>query len=56
MFIIAFPMVGMGNMMGGYAGMMGRGYGMGIAWWLGGAVLASLAGGVFAWIYNTINR
>lgn len=45
------------GMMGGYGHMMGMGFpfGFGIAWWLGGAVVAALAGAVFAWIYNAVN-
>ena len=54
--IIGFPMASMSGMMGAYGGMMVRGYGIGFAWWFGGAVAAALAGAVFAWIYNAINH
>ena len=53
--IVGLPMMGMGGMMNGY-GMMGQGYAVGLSWWLGGAVVAALAGAVFAWLYNAFNR
>lgn len=52
--IIGLPMLG--GMMGNYDGMMRHGYGVGIVWWLGGAVVSALAGAVFAGIYNIVNR
>ena len=53
--VVGWPMMGMSGMMNGY-GMMGRGYGLGVAWWLGGAVVAAFAGAFFAWMYNLTNR
>jgi hypothetical protein len=49
---VGFPMAGMM----GYGSMWGGGFSMGhgIAWWLGGALVAALAGAVFAWIYNAV--
>jgi hypothetical protein len=59
----------MAGMTGGYGGVMGGGttmggpmmrgpgigFGYGLIWWLGGALLTALAGAFFAWIYNAIN-
>jgi hypothetical protein len=50
--IISFPTIGMMRMMSGYGHMM---WGVGITWWLGGAVISALAGAIFAWIYNAVN-
>jgi hypothetical protein len=51
--LVGFPMAGM--MSGGYGMMQGGwGFGYGIVWWFGGALLAALAGAVFAWIYNAV--
>lgn len=54
--MVGLPMMSMSGMMGAGSGMMGHGYGFGFAWWFGGALLSALAGAVFAWIYNAVNR
>lgn len=51
--LLGFPMI---SMMNGYGHMMpGYTFGMGAVWWFTGAILAALAGAVFAWIYNVVN-
>ena len=54
--LVGFRMMSMMSQYG-HMGWSGPGvtFGNGIFWWLGGAVLAALAGAVFAWIYNAIS-
>lgn len=55
--VIGWPMIGMGGgMMGGYGGTMHNAFGIGVVWWLGGAVVTGVAGAFFAWLYNATNR
>ena len=63
--LIGFPMMSMGRMMGGYgpsAGVYGPPWGYGTGYlgfgvlWIVGALLAALAGAIFAWIYNAVNK
>jgi ABC-type branched-subunit amino acid transport system permease subunit len=62
---IGLPMMGFGGMMGGRYGNSGqgwmmRGYGNGTVLgfgtlWIVGALVAALAGAIFAWVYNAVS-
>lgn len=54
--ILGAPMFGAGMMGGSGMIMHEYGYGFTIAWWFAGALVAALAGAVFAWIYNAFNK
>lgn len=61
--LIGFPMMGLGGMMGGYGAHgggpwgyhSGNDFGFGMLFWLGGTLLVTLVGAIFAWIYNAVN-